>query len=200
MQTTAHRARTLAILVGGHGRRMGGVAKGLLTAREGDETLVERTRRIGMLARFERFVLVGPPARLLPYARLSFEALTDREDIDGPLAGLSALCAHERSPFVLVGCDMPSLDHAVLDRLADGSATHAIIAPRDQDTRRWQPLLAWYSPARVAPALDEAISDGARSFQRAFSLMDCVEFVLSDQERACLEDWDAPEDVTARSR
>lgn len=143
MQSTTHRARTLAILVGGHGRRMGGVDKGLLTAREGDETLVERTRRVATAARFERFVLVGPPPRLLAYAGLSFDTLADREDIDGPLAGLSALCSHERAPFVLVrGCDMPSLDHTVLDRLADGSATHAVVAPRDPATQRWEPLFA----------------------------------------------------------
>lgn len=172
---------------------MGAVAKGELPSRFPGETLIDRALAVGRDARFERFVLVGSPARLAPYARYSLEAVHDREGIDGPVAGLAALCALERAPFVMVGCDMPALDAAVLDRLRHGCAG-ALLAPRDANGQRWEPMLSWVHPARARDAVERAVREGARSFQRVFSAMDCVEFVLSIQERACLEDWDTPED------
>ncbi len=194
MQSATERARTLAILAGGEGRRMGGAPKGNLPARSPGETLLDRTLRVGRDARFERFVLVGREERLLPYARHALERVFDRRGLDGPLAGLAALCEQERAPFVLVACDMPALDAAVLARLAEGSPTHAVLAPRDETSGRWDPMLAWYHPLRARGALDRAIEQGARSFQRAFSLMDCAEFSLNQAERATLEDWDSPGD------
>lgn len=191
-ETTA----TLAVLVGGEGRRMGGVAKGALPSRTPGETLLDRTLRVARDAGFSRVVLVGRPDKLRAYETHTLETITDRPGIEGPLAGLAALCEHERAPFVLVACDMPSLSASVLERLRDGHAHGAILAPRDPSAHRWEPTLAWYHPARVGPALDRALSDGARSFQGLFRALDCVEFVLSDQERASLEDWDTPEDVT----
>ena len=193
MQSSSDLARTLAIFAGGAGLRMGAVAKGELPSRSPGETLLERTLRVGRDARFERFVLVGSPARLAPYARYALEAVHDRDAVEGPVAGLAALCAIERAPFVMVACDMPALDALVLARLREG-CPRALLAPRDPASQRWEPMLAWVAPERARDAVERSVRAGARSFQRVFSAMDCVEFVLTDQERACLEDWDSPED------
>lgn len=173
---------------------MGGVAKGDLPSRTPGETLLARTIRVAREAGFARCVLVGRQQTLRAYERYTLETITDRPDVEGPLAGLSALCASEREPFVMVACDMPALDPVVLARLREGHSTAAVLAPRDARSLRWEPTLAWYHPARVGTALDRAIASGIRSFQAAFSQMECVEFVLTDRERASLEDWDTPED------
>lgn len=187
-------ASTLAVLVGGEGRRMGGVAKGALPSRTPGETLLDRTLRVAREAGFTRCVLVGRAEKLAPYERYTLESINDRPDLAGPLAGLAALCAHERAPFVMVACDMPALDPVVLARLREGHPSASVLAPRDARSLRWEPTLAWYHPERVRAALDRAIAAGQRSFQSAFSAMDCVEFVLTAPERASLEDWDTPED------
>ncbi|MFO0557889.1 MAG: molybdenum cofactor guanylyltransferase [Polyangiales bacterium] len=187
-------ASTLAVLVGGEGRRMGGVAKGDLPSRSPGETLLDRTVRVAREAGFSRVALVGRREKLRAYERYTLETVIDRPDVEGPLAGLSALCSSEREPFVMVACDMPELDPAVLARLREGHGTAAVLAPRDARSLRWEPTLAWYHPARVGPALERAVASGTRSFQAAFSTMECVEFVLTDRERATLEDWDTPED------
>lgn len=195
--TDPHRARTLAILVGGDGTRMGGADKGMLRARESDETLVERTVRIANDAGFTRVILVG---RADAYARLALETLDDRDGAEGPMAGLYALLDRESAPFVLVGCDMPSLLAPTLARLAEGSATHGVLAPRDEASGKWQPLFAWYHPSRLAKARGD--DRGERSFQRWLSREDveCAVFSLTDRESASLEDWDTPDDVSRSPR
>ncbi len=186
------RADTLAILVGGAGRRMGGVAKGTLPSPDDpSETLVARAARVGRAAGLREVVLVGD-ARA--YARLGLPTIADRPGIEGPLAGLAAMVDRGRAPFVLLACDMPAVDAALLARVREGSPEAAVRAARERDGR-WQPLCAWYTPARVGPALDRALGAGVRSFQRLFDELPCEELGLTEEERRRLEDWDRPEDV-----
>lgn len=191
------RARTLAILVGGRGTRMGRADKGLLRARDTDESLVERTARIALDAGFTRVVLVGD-ARA--YKHLGLDSVDDQPGVEGPIAGLFALLDRERAPFVLVACDMPSVDASLLARLSEGSPTHAALAPRDAATHKWQPMFAWYHPTRLAKA--RADGGNIRSFQQWLSRddVDCADFLLTDREALWLEDWDSPEDLTRSPR
>jgi molybdopterin-guanine dinucleotide biosynthesis protein A len=188
------RARTLAILVGGRGRRMGGVDKGLLHAKYSDESLVSRTARVAQDAGFTRVVLVG---RASAYEHLGLEIVEDRPGVEGPIAGLFALLDRERAPFVLVGCDMPSLTSSTLARLAEGSPTRAALAPRHAGGGKWEPLFAWFHPARLVSASAAVADESARSFQRWLSRddVDCAEFSLAESEWRELEDWDEPADL-----
>jgi molybdopterin-guanine dinucleotide biosynthesis protein A len=193
--TDSHAAITLAILVGGQGRRMGFVAKGNLPSPESDgRTLTERLAREAAGAGLSRVVLVGD-ARA--YTRMGLEVIDDRAEVRGPLAGLAGLCDREAAPFVLVACDMPSVSAALLARVARGSERSAVLAAREPDGR-WQPMCAWYYPTRVRVALDEALADGVRSFQGLFARLAIEELSLSERERGELEDWDTPEDMRRR--
>jgi molybdopterin-guanine dinucleotide biosynthesis protein A len=170
---------------------MGFVAKGNLPSPEPDgRTLIERLAREAAAAGLSRVVLAGD-ARA--YARTGLEVIEDRREVHGPLAGLAGLCDREAAPFVLVACDMPSVSASLLARVARGSAA-AVLAAREPDGR-WQPMCAWFDPARVRAALDSALVDGVRSFQGLFARLAIEELSLSEPERRELEDWDTPEDV-----
>ena len=87
-------APLVGIFVGGKGRRMGGVAKGLLTAPGGTATLVARLARVVREAFGEvDLVLVGSADA---YAAQGLPSLADDPPGVGPIGGLSALLAEGR--------------------------------------------------------------------------------------------------------
>ena len=73
-----------------------------------------------------------------------------------------------------------------------------MLAPRDPDSGKWQPLFARYDAPRVLPVLRAEIARGARSFQSVLRVLPVAELALSDVERAQLRDWDEPADMTRR--
>jgi molybdopterin-guanine dinucleotide biosynthesis protein A len=174
---------------------MGGVPKGTLPSPDGpEETLVARAARIGRAAGLREVLLVG---RAEAYGGLGLPSIADRPGIEGPLAGLAAMVDRGGGSFVLLACDMPAVDEALLAKVREGSDRAAVLAPRAPDGR-WQPLCAWYAPTRVRPGLERALRAGVRSFQRLFDALSCEVLALGDEERARLEDWDRPEEVRAR--
>lgn len=185
------------IFVGGRARRMGGEAKGLLPAPGSGEPLVVRLARIAGELGCEP-VLVGAAARYqaaLPDLRVIVD-----EPVDiGPLGGLNGLLgAAAGEPVIALACDMPHVSAALLARLATPPPVGTqVLAARADDTL-WQPLCARYEPT-VKPALELAIAQGVRSFQRLFAALTVSELTLSSHERDELVDWDTPEDVQ-RSR
>jgi molybdopterin-guanine dinucleotide biosynthesis protein A len=109
-----HADVTLAILAGGQGRRLGGVAKGLL----------EHQRR-ALLAHLldlrDRFadacVVADDPS---PWARFGARVVPDLVKHRGAPGGLHAALAHAATPWVvLVGCDMPHVRAEIVESLLD---------------------------------------------------------------------------------
>jgi molybdopterin-guanine dinucleotide biosynthesis protein A len=102
----------LAILAGGRGERLGGVAKGLL--RLGGRTLIEAQLALGA-AFDETLIVTDDPG---PYQALGARIVPDRQKGRGAPGGVHAALAAAQSDWVLVvACDMPFLTPAVLDRL-----------------------------------------------------------------------------------
>lgn len=165
---------------------MGGVAKGLLVAPNG-EPIVTRTARI--LDELEvPFVLVGKhPA----YAELDLEVLVDDPSATGPLAGLLALLAWGASRGVdrvlAIACDMPFFDRELVRRLVEAPAA-PIIAPRRE---YWEPLFARYDVSVLAIARSFA-ERGERKLQRLLDEAGATPLELSPEEHALLTDWDTP--------
>lgn len=188
-----NRAALFGIFVGGRSERMGGSAKGLLRTPDGRETLIERLIRIARDVDVEP-VLVG--AGELGGVGAELPRVFDREPRVGPLSGLAGLFdyAGERT-CVAVACDMPYLSAALITRVLCEAPGAPVLAPRDHETGKWQPLTARYTPVQVAPVLAAALERGARSFQALFRELSVVELPLSSAERAELRDWDTPEDV-----
>jgi molybdopterin-guanine dinucleotide biosynthesis protein A len=183
----------LGIFVGGRGRRMGGVQKALLPAPDGSPSLLARTLRVAREVGLEP-VLVGEAA--LGDAAQGVVQLADSEPGVGPLAGLAALLAHAGARSVIaVGGDMPYVSGAVLLRLLQEEPSAQVLAPRDAQTGKWQPLFARYDAATVSAVLTQALRAGERSFQQLFRHLTVRELVLEASEALTLRDWDTPEDV-----
>lgn len=182
-------ATLLGVLVGGQGRRMGGVDKASLRTPDGSETLLARLLRIGRSQQLECVVVGGA-------ARPDVRVLADRPAGAGPIGGLHALLeyAGERSVIALA-CDMPYVSAALVARLASAVSSAPVLAARDPQVGKWQPWFARYAaPAAIGP-VREAIARSERSLQRVFAGMAIEEFVLDPEQHALLRDWDEPGDI-----
>lgn len=188
------------MFVGGRGLRMGGAAKGLLTAPEGG-TLIER-----LIARSQEaapgtpIVLVG---RSEAYARLALPTLADEPCGVGPLGGLRALLLHARAEgsdqALALSCDLPFVSALLIRRLLDEDPFAVALAPRDGAL--WSPLTARYD-LRTLGAVEACLAAGEHSLQRVFTRLgsDVRELVLGEAARKELRDWDSPADMDREGR
>lgn len=177
------------IFVGGRASRMGGVAKGLLVAPDG-EPIVLRTRRI-LEDAGATCVLVGAhPA----YADLGLELLADDPSAEGPLAGLLALLARAGDAAALaVACDMPFLRGELVRRLASAPSAPVVAPSRDAPEKGravWEPLFARYDAPAVLPIARALAAQGERRLQRVLDAAGARALALAPEEEATLADWD----------
>ncbi len=177
---------------------MGGAQKALLLAPGERETLVARLVRIAREVGLP-VVLVGGDGTL--GAQLdALPRLVDAPAGIGPLGGLSALLPRAGArPGIAIACDMPFVTAELLARLAAHPSTAPVLAVRDPEVNKWQPLFARYQPSSVLPALEAALQHGERSFQAVLARLPVEELQLSEAEHQQLRDWDTPDDVS-RSR
>jgi molybdopterin-guanine dinucleotide biosynthesis protein A len=171
---------------------MGYVQKALLIGRDG-RPLIERLVGLGRE--------LGLPVVLLGAAELGESGrgvpqLPDATQGEGPLWGLTSLLAYaaERQA-VCLACDMPDITAELLARLATERPEAMVLAPRDAESGKWQPLFARYDSPRVAPVLQQALAEGERSFQGLLSRLPVSVLPLTAAENAALADWDTPEDM-----
>jgi len=182
----------VGIFVGGEGRRMGGVAKGMLHAPGSDETLVTRLERVAREALGEvDVVLVG---RAEAYASVGLPSLADEPPGIGPLGGLVALLSEARrrqAPFALaLACDLPFVSPDLVARLASFAPDATALAPRQAG--RWMPLCARYG-AGAERVARELAGEGQRSLQPVLERSGTRELPLESDEE--LADWDEPGDL-----
>ncbi|HMI85380.1 MAG TPA: NTP transferase domain-containing protein [Polyangiaceae bacterium] len=176
------------IFIGGRARRMGGIAKGLLTTASG-ETLVGRWRRL-----FDELgwacVLVG---RHEAYEQLGIECIADDPPAIGPLGGLHALLARAgQHRAIAVACDMPFVSIALLKKLATHPSRAPAVAPRRGPL--WEPLFTRYDAAQVIATAHERCHTGAHSLQGLLDTVGAEVLLLEARELEELRDWDRPED------
>jgi len=147
---------TGAIVAGGQGSRMGGVAKGLL--RLDGEPLVARTLRLfGEV--FAGSLVVANDAD--PYAAFGVPVVPDQIVGRGAPGGLHAALAAAATPWVFTaGCDMPFLSAEAVRWLwaRRGDAPAVAVVWRGQ----LQPLHAFWSRGCL-PAVERMLSGGQPS-------------------------------------
>lgn len=115
----APRALTLAIMAGGKGARMGGIAKGLL--RYQGQTVIERLLTLRSLA--HHVLLVGP--NLTPYKPWNLESIDDVAPAHGAPGGVVSALLAAPTPWVLVvACDMPFVTVPAATRLLEAAAAN----------------------------------------------------------------------------
>ncbi len=186
----------VGIFVGGAGKRMGGVPKGLLAAPTSNETLIERLLRVCAEAAPEaRLCLVG---RGDAYAHLGLTRIDDEPEGVGPIGGLRGLLLHaerERAEQVLaLACDLPFLDATVL-RLLSAPLVGPARVPFVEG--HFQPLAAAYAPKPALSAVDRALAQNQQALMAVLrELGPELERIEAGALRAdTLRDWDTPEDM-----
>ena len=187
---------TIGLFVGGAGKRMGGLAKGLLQAPGGSETLIERLLRVcSRAAPNATLYLVG---RATPYVALGLEALADDPQEVGPIGGLRALLARAQSEqsrtALALACDLPFIDESVIVALTTPLERSARVPFIDG---HFQPLAAAYAPTATLRAVDRALASGQHALMRVLDHLgsEAEALALDGAQALALRDWDTPEDV-----
>lgn len=186
---------TIGIFVGGTGRRMGGVAKGLLSRPDGMTLLAHLRSEIERALPHAELVLVG---RAEPYASFGIPGLDDDPPDSGPIGGLCALlqeATRRGAPFVIaLACDLPFVSARLLTKLTRQPG--ACVAPRQGG--KWQPLFARYAPRSALGAARAVVQGGGRSLQMVLERLgtELCELPLDPDELLELRDWDEPADLS----
>ena len=187
---------TIGLFVGGKGARMGGVAKGLLRAPGGTETLIERlVRQCAHALPATTPFLVGDAAA---YAGLGLPQLADNPSGIGPMGGLRALLLRARADqselALALACDLPFLDEPVISALL---ASFSGVTRVPFVESRLQPLAAAYAPAAALNAVERSLALGKHALMHVLDLLgSALERIDFDETRArALRDWDTPDDM-----
>jgi molybdopterin-guanine dinucleotide biosynthesis protein A len=192
-------ALLVGVFVGGEGRRMGGVAKGLLPEPNGSRTLLARL--LGELEGALPGVPVVLVGRSAAYASHHLPTVQDCPTDVGPIGGLGGLLqvASERGveQALALACDLPRIHGDLLRRLATEAPGAAALVAHLEDVRN--PLIARYHVPRALPVVREVIAAGKRSLQATLDALGTGvhRLPLTAAEAASLMDWDRPEDLLA---
>lgn len=173
------------ILAGGGSRRFAGGEKALAEI-DGQPLLVHAVDAARRRVDRTPIVAVATADQRDRYANAledSVRFVTDAPEASGPLAGLErAVEAATAEWLLLLGCDMPLVESAVIEWLAGQRAdgTDAVVA---RTTDGLHPLHAWYRRGAVATALDTD-----RGEQSLHALLDELRVSMPSAS-------DAPEDL-----
>ncbi|MDH0301580.1 MULTISPECIES: molybdenum cofactor guanylyltransferase MobA [unclassified Pseudomonas] len=179
---------SILILAGGRGQRMGGRDKGLVAWR--GEPLVAHVRRA--VRTLSDDVVISCNRNQAAYAAYADQLVSDAEaDFPGPLAGvISGLKAARHEWMVLLACDAPRIDRALIDDLLALAVRHDSAAMVRQGGY-WQPMFS-VLPRRLLPRLEQAWQAGERSLQKAL-LQTPVQGLECDEDDARLSNFNSPD-------
>jgi molybdopterin-guanine dinucleotide biosynthesis protein A len=139
---------SVAILIGGEGRRLGGVAKHRLAFADGETVLARLALLLAETIGPVTLVSRSPVDLPLP-------VLLDTYADAGPAAGLHTALVHASTPWVFVAsCDLPLLDAGTIGRLAAARGESSVVLARAGG--RLQPLAAFWH-RRALPEIERAL-------------------------------------------
>ncbi|WP_136688082.1 molybdenum cofactor guanylyltransferase [Halorhabdus amylolytica] len=173
------------VLAGGRSRRFEGSEKALATV--GNRTLLARVVDVaGAVTDRTPIVAVATTEQRETYADVldaPVRFVIDVPEREGPLAGLSsAVGASDARWSLVLGCDMPLVDEATIEWLAEKRTGETdVVVPRTADGLH--PLHAWYQREAVANVLE-----ADRSERSLHALVDRLSVVVVSAEGS-------PEDV-----
>lgn len=164
---------SIVLLAGGQGQRMGGQDKGLIPWR--GEPLVAHVQKLVRPLTDDLIISCNRnPDRYGPYAdRLVHD---DQTGFPGPYAGIRAGLAVARHDFVMIlPCDAPLLDIALIDGLRETAQTHPDKPVMVRQGEQWEPLLC-IIPRVHAAAFEQDWQDGQRSPRKTMARLGVVAF------------------------
>ncbi len=160
---------SILLLAGGRGQRMGGQDKGLIEWR--GQPLIAHLHEVVRPLTDDLIISCNRNAER--YAAYADRLVSDAEsDFPGPLAGILAGLAAARHDWLLVlPCDAPLIDHALLQALretAEGNPATPVMVKQDE---QWQPMFCLL-PRSALGRLQEEWQKGQRSPLRALLRLD----------------------------
>jgi molybdopterin-guanine dinucleotide biosynthesis protein A len=157
-------ATSCAILAGGSGLRLGGVAKGLIE-QEGEPLIGRLVRLVAPLCR-EVMVIANDP-RL--YGFLNVPIYPDDTPGRGPLEGIATGLRRSGCERVLVvACDMPFITAEAVRTMIDWKAGADAVVPRSE--KGYEPLFALYAQSSL-PVIEAQLIQGKRKVSSVFPLL-----------------------------
>jgi molybdopterin-guanine dinucleotide biosynthesis protein A len=182
---------TAVILTGGDSRRMGQDKAALLF---GEDSLLQHVITLVQPLFGDVIISVRQPR-----TEITLPQVCDNPAHRGPLAGLAAGLQRTKTPWVFaVACDMPFIERAVIERLAQFREGHQAVVPMVQGYP--QPLLAYYSADCLAEMLACLNGDGKHSLRELLDRLQVRyvsedELLMADSALRSFVDLDTPEDV-----
>ncbi|MDD0843208.1 molybdenum cofactor guanylyltransferase MobA [Pseudomonas sp. Gutcm_11s] len=162
--TTALPPCSILLLAGGRGQRMGGCDKGLIEWR--GAPLVAHLHRVVRPLTDDLIISCNRnPERYTPFAdQLTGDA---EADFPGPLAGiLAGLSAARHNWLLVLPCDAPLIDQALLQSLHQEALSHPDSPIIVRQGEQWQPMFSMI-PRELLPSLQQLWQAGERSPLRA---------------------------------
>ena len=151
---------SILLLAGGRGQRMGGHDKGLVQWQ--GQPLI--THAVQVVRPFTDDLIISCNRNRERYAALADQWVSDgNDDFEGPLAGIRAgLAAARHAPLLVLPCDVPQIDAALIARLLDTAAQHPARPVMVRQGEHWEPLLC-VIPVQHRGVFDTAWENGERS-------------------------------------
>lgn len=179
------------ILAGGQGSRLAGRDKGLMVF-NGEPVAAHLSR---LLRGLGGELLISCNRNQAVYAAWADRLVVDDQpDFPGPLAGiLAGLRACTTSHLLVLPCDMPKVDNALLQELLLCAATQPLRPCMLRTGDTWQPLLC-VIPRALLPQMEAAWQSGQRSPLRWQLAQQAGSMALEEnderlQNANSLEDW-----------
>jgi molybdopterin-guanine dinucleotide biosynthesis protein A len=162
---------SILLLAGGQGQRMGGRDKGLIEWR--GEPLIQHLHRLTRPLTDD--LIISCNRNRERYQAFADHLVQDDEsDFPGPYAGIRAGLAVARHDFLLVmPCDTPLLDLALLQGLRRSAAEHHDKPVMIRQGEQWEPLLCCI-PTRHAQVFEQHWQQGQRSPRRTMAELGAV--------------------------
>jgi molybdopterin-guanine dinucleotide biosynthesis protein A len=119
--------------------------------------------------------------------------IADNGESEGPLSGMCAAASRNTLPLLVVACDLPLLDGAILRTLLAARDGSDCVAYRSSTDGLPEPLCALYEPA-FFPIWEQALGSGQRC-PRKLLMQNASRVRLLDLERPdALDNANSPED------
>jgi molybdopterin-guanine dinucleotide biosynthesis protein A len=162
---------SILLLAGGQGRRMGGRDKGLILWR--DKPFIEHLH--ALVRPLTDDLIVSCNRNREQYVRYADQLVEDEQrDFAGPYAGIRAGLGVAKNEYLLViPCDMPLLDRALLDGLRQMALANPGAPAMVRQGEQWEPLLCCI-PTRHAHLFEEHWQQGQRSPRRTMTQLGAV--------------------------
>lgn len=160
-----------ALIAGGHARRLGGIAKGLVTLPDGSTPFGRAVAALEAVA--EGLTVVGRADN--PYAAQGLPVVPDRLPDRGPPGGVHTALWLARAAgaewAAVLPCDLPGVTPALLLDLLPHRAGHGTIWRADG---RRQPLVGFWHVSAL-PTFERLLTEGRPGFRAICAALDVHE-------------------------